>query len=121
MHRRRCQHVLLSLVAFPRRFFGPGDSLVIDPTGARVVTLVDSDCTTCDLYLVLLGGPGTAAEQLNRPLPSGAGIDSFSYAWDGRRVVYIADQEVAGKQELYAVDDSGWSLVPRLWLPITLK
>jgi formylglycine-generating enzyme required for sulfatase activity len=81
----------------------------ISPDSSRVVYRADQDATgVSELYSVAVAGPAGSAIKLNGTLTSGGAVlNDFSISPDGRRVVYRADQESDGVNELYSVPLSG--------------
>jgi Tol biopolymer transport system component len=67
-----------------------------------VVYLASALNSTPNLFLADADNPGSAV-QLNPTLAAGAVIDDFKVAPDQTRVFYVADQDVAGRSELYSV------------------
>ncbi len=80
----------------------------ISPDGQRVVYLADQALDTkVELYSVPIDA-GTGAVQLNAPMGDHADVGlpfgkPFEISPDGARVVYVADQEVDDRTEIYSV------------------
>ena len=68
----------------------------IDPTGSRAVFLSGPDLYRLD--------PAGSVTRLNAALPAGAAVLDFVLGPDGTRALYRADQEVAGRVDLYSVN-----------------
>ena len=69
----------------------------ISPDGAEVLHAVGGD-----LYRVPVTGPSSSSQRVNDPLPVSGYVHSWDVTSDAAVVVYIADQDVAGRFELYA-------------------
>jgi len=76
--------------------------LTISPDGSRVVYRAGG------LFSVPVGGG--SAVQLNPPLVEGGGVGNLRVSADSSTVVYVADQEVDGIEELYSVPIGGGSV-----------
>lgn len=86
----------------------------ITPDSRRVIFQApQEDVNVWELYSVPIQGPASAAVKLNPPLPPGGDVGFtefdavFLIAPDGSRVVYHADQETGGLNELYSVPVEG--------------
>jgi Tol biopolymer transport system component len=78
----------------------------ISPDSSRVVYLADQQVVgVFELFMVPTSGPATAAVKLNGQLAANGNVTKFSILPDSSRVVYKADQEVAGRVELFMADD----------------
>ena len=76
----------------------------ISPDSTRVVYIGSQDeAGLLELYSVPIGGPASAVVKLNRTLPEDADVWDFQISPDSQTVVYSADQDEAGKHEIYAV------------------
>lgn len=88
----------------------------LSPDGKHVIYLVKDrttkrcdDLTTgaCELYSVPIVGPATGGAKLNLPLVTGGKVHDFQISPDSKRVVYRADQQTDGVDELYSVAVNG--------------
>ena len=92
---------------------GDVKSFMISPDSSRVVYLADQERdTVIEVYSVPLVGPAEAGVKLNRDLVAGGSVkffppDAVQISPDSSRVVYIADQQINGQDELYSVPLSG--------------
>jgi Tol biopolymer transport system component len=91
---------------------GPGGGVNgvfrISPDNSRVIyNAIQEAATAFDLYSVPLGGPAAAGIKLNSPLVLNGGFAEFQISPDSSRLVYIADQDTVGVQELYSVPLTG--------------
>jgi Tol biopolymer transport system component len=79
---------------------------------SRIVYMAEQDIAFVnELYLVDLSAPGVTS-RLNKPLlPWSSGVSRFAVSPDGSRIVFSADQDLAGDLDLYLVDLS----VPGTW------
>ncbi len=76
----------------------------ISPDGQRVVYLVDNSFDKLqDLCSVPIGGPREDSTQLGQDLTADRIYKNFKITPDSLRVVYVADDVVKGKYELYSV------------------
>jgi Tol biopolymer transport system component len=81
-------------------------SFEISPDSSRVVYLADQQMEgVFELFMVPARGPSHAAVKLNGPLVENGRVRGFSILPDSSRVVYMADQEVAERVELFMADD----------------
>ncbi len=86
---------------------------MISPDSSRVVYLADQERdTVIEVYSVPLVGPAEAGVKLNRDLVDGGSVkffppDAVQISADSSRVVYMADQQINGQDELYSVPLSG--------------
>jgi len=93
--------------------------LLISPDSTRVVYRADQDTQTVgELYSVPIDGSG-APVKLNGPLVAGGEVGqpfvlSFAITADSSRVLYLADQEVNGRMELFSAPLDGSALPARL-------
>ena len=83
------------------------------PDSSRVIYFADQDTDEIlELYSVPIDGSAPPVK-LNGPLVSGGNVDTFALeiSQDSSRVVYLADQDVAGQNEVYSrlIDGSGTS------------
>ena len=88
------------------------NDLHISGDSTRVVYLADQDTDeVVELYSVPSGGG--AAVKLNGPLPTGGGVSSagLTFSPDSSRVLYRADQDTDGVDELYSVPSGGGAAV----------
>ena len=92
---------------------GGVDQLAISPDSTTVVYLADQETVSLyELYSVPIGG-GTSLKLSGVPVPPAQGVhlcpDSpcWKISADSARVVYRAEMEVLGKQELYSVPIGG--------------
>jgi hypothetical protein len=87
----------------------PQGAYLISPDSTRVVYKADQDTDNMyELYDVPIAGPASASVKLNRSLPPGSSVlDTFEISSDSTRVIYKADQDTAGKYELYSVPLTG--------------
>ena len=87
---------------------GHVDEFVLDPATERALYIADGDTAgTFELYSVPLSGG--AVVKLNPPLVAGGNVSSSGLQVDpsSKRAVYLADQEVAGREELFSVPAAG--------------
>lgn len=81
---------------------------LVSPDGTRLVYLADQDADQVyELFGVHL--PGGVPLELSGPLVRNGDVDTFNFAIsaDSRRVVYVADQEVDGRPDLYSAPIDG--------------
>jgi Tol biopolymer transport system component len=82
----------------------------ISPDSARVLYRADQvTAGQKELYSVPVAGPANLGVKLNGSLPDGADVVNFLISPDSSRVVYKADQETDGVNELYSVPILGGS------------
>jgi Tol biopolymer transport system component len=77
-----------------------------NPDGSKVLYVADQDVEGVgDLYLADIATPGSVTK-VNPPFVDGGDVTGTNYEFspDGATIVYIADQDVNGVNELYAVD-----------------
>lgn len=89
-----------------------GVPMKVSPDSSRVVYLADQDTDgVLELYSVPLAGG--AATKLNGPMVAGGDVvdGGFVISPDSTRVVYVADQEVDDRFELYSVPLAGGPVV----------
>jgi Tol biopolymer transport system component len=88
---------------------GDVSSFQISPDSSRVVYRADQDTDNVnDLYGVPIAGPASAGVKLNGVLASGGDVFSdYQISPDSSRVVYRADQDTDGVDELYSVPIAG--------------
>jgi Tol biopolymer transport system component len=80
----------------------------ISPDSRRVVYTADHQAAgVFELFSVPIEGPATDVIKLNGALPPGGMVSSFKISPDSGRVIYGADQEQAGRYELYSVPQGG--------------
>ncbi len=87
---------------------GDVNVFVLDPATKRALYLADQDTNeTVELYSVPFAGG--SAVKLNPPLVAGGNVFSNSLRVDPstKRAVYLADQEVNGRTELFSVPATG--------------
>jgi hypothetical protein len=83
----------------------------ISPDGSRVVYLGEQlTAGVAELFSVPLQGPVGSAVKINPTLVEGGQVRGFAILPDSSRILYLADQEAAGRRELYLADD-GLTLV----------
>lgn len=77
----------------------------VSPNGSFVVYLASQDSSAIELYQAPIEGGSTT--KLNAPLVDGGNVGGnnnvIRISPDSRQVLYVADQEVDGKDELYGV------------------
>jgi len=85
------------------------DRYRISPDGSTVVYQADQDVEdVSELYSVPAVGPASTNVRLNGPLASGGKVHTdYRISPDGSRVVYRADQQGNGVDELYSVPLAG--------------
>jgi Tol biopolymer transport system component len=123
-------------VAFTEQDATGGDELfAVDLAGGPVVPLAQaftfSDVLSSDgAWVVYVSGlegtdqlfavpsAGGLVRRLNSPLVERGRVRSFEITPDGSRVVYLADQEVAGRDELYGVPIDGGAPPVKLNPPV---
>src|SRR5690606_36232010 len=90
------------------------------PDSQRIAYCADQDTDdVLELYLVDLGAPGVAMK-LNAPLPDGGAVSTaYDFGPDGDFVVFLAEQDEDGDQELYRVDVATPGIVARLMGSLT--
>jgi Tol biopolymer transport system component len=92
---------------------GSVESLDISPNSSRVAYVADQDTDQVfELYSVPIGG-GTPVK-LNGPLVSGGDVEDLSgflFSPDSSRVLYIADEDTNGTDELFSVPSGGGASV----------
>jgi dipeptidyl aminopeptidase/acylaminoacyl peptidase len=80
----------------------------ISPDGIRVVYIADQHTDEVyELYSVPLNGPAGAEVKLNGALVIGGSVYYFRVSPDSSRVVYRADQDTTGVNEIYSVPLNG--------------
>jgi Tol biopolymer transport system component len=88
--------------------FASEPSFVISPDSRMVAFVTDKD--TDDIHeLYAMPITGTAPIKLNPPLVSGGDVNTgrFQFTPDGQYVIYLADQEVDNRAELFRVPVGG--------------
>ncbi len=75
--------------------------LRISADSERVIFLGDNAQRVTELFSVPL--TGGEISRLNTPLPFNADVDGFDISSDGKRIVYLADQDVFDELELFSV------------------
>lgn len=92
--------------------FGPGSpppfmvgpSYRISPNGTRVVYLADANVDQrYELFSVPIDGNARGSARLNGPLIPAGDVREFELSPDGARVIYLADQELDERLELFSV------------------
>lgn len=79
----------------------------ISPTGERVIFLANfSDLAKWQLWSARLDGTGGVV-RINGTLVAGGNVTQFAISPDGSQAVYIADQAVDGRLDLYSVPVEG--------------
>jgi Tol biopolymer transport system component len=83
-----------------------GQGFEISPDGSQVAYRADNANLPMGddvfrLWTVPISGPGDASVLRGATPVTGGDVHSFSYAPDGQHIVYIADQETDGVDELY--------------------
>ncbi|MEM8535191.1 MAG: Calx-beta domain-containing protein [Chloroflexota bacterium] len=84
--------------------------LQISADSRRVIYRADQDTDNMfELYSVPLAGPAAEGVKLNGPLVAGGEVDLYNYqiSGDSSYVMYLADQEVDNRDELYRVPLAG--------------
>jgi len=81
----------------------------ISPDSSRVVYLADQQTDEVfELYSVPLAGPASSGVKLNRALVAGGDVkDTFQVGPHSSRVVYLADQQIDERWELYSAPLNG--------------
>jgi Tol biopolymer transport system component len=80
----------------------------ISPDSSRVIYTADHQAVgVFELFSVPIAGPATDVIKLNGVLPPGGRVNSFKISPDSSRVIYGADQDQAGRYELYSVPQGG--------------
>ena len=99
--------------------FGDVQSYRVSPDGRYAVYVADQQTDEAfELYSVPLAG-GAAAVKLNSPLVAGGDVFfSFAISPDSQRVVYQADQQTDGVNELYSVPLAGGAAAVTLNSPL---
>ncbi len=83
-------------------------SFQISPDNGRVVYIADQDSNDVrELYSVPIGGPAASGTKLNGILTEGGAVSDYEISLDSSRVVYRADQQTDGVEELYGVPIGG--------------
>jgi Tol biopolymer transport system component len=79
------------------------------PDSSRVVYRMNRESSTViDLYSVPIDGPASSSVKLNQPLNGEKQVEpGFQISPDGSQVVYRADQNTAGKVQVYSVPIAG--------------
>ncbi|HEV7714526.1 MAG TPA: hypothetical protein VGO53_02955, partial [Steroidobacteraceae bacterium] len=78
---------------------------VVSPDGTKVVYRADQNADDVyELYLVDLASPGVSTKLSANLVTDGWVRSDFAFNFDGTRVVYRADQDLAGRTDLYLVD-----------------
>lgn len=94
----------------------------INRVGSRLLYSTVVGAAPRELYSVPVSGPAAASVKLNGPLVAGGSVSgmphTLAYAARGRVALYIADAEVPGKDELFAVADVPG---PETFLPMLLR
>jgi hypothetical protein len=73
-----------------------------------VVYKADQDTNNVrELYSVPIGGPAASGTKLNGILTEGGAVSDYEISLDSSRVVYRADQQTDGVEELYGVPIGG--------------
>jgi Tol biopolymer transport system component len=94
------------LLSTPFPLHGELLTFEFSPDSKRIVYLANQLVEEAfELFMVPAGGPSAAAVKLNGNLPPGGNVSSFSILPDSSRVVYQADQEAAGRMELFLADN----------------
>ncbi len=78
---------------------------LISPDSSRVV--YQQSVNVFEIYSVPLGGPATAGIKLNKIPVLNAVLSNFKISPDSTQLVYLADQDTVGVQELYSVPLTG--------------
>jgi hypothetical protein len=101
-------------LSFPGRFGTSRDvmNFLLSPNGRQVLYQVEYTDTVPQsdkiyhIHSVPVEGPRTASVRLNGPLVEGGDVsNSYGFAPDSCHVVYIADQDIDGENELYVSYD----------------
>jgi hypothetical protein len=98
---------------------GSGSTYKVNPQGARVVYPALDAAGAYALFDVSSAGPAAERVQISGAMTPGGSVvpgqNGYDFSPDNRVVVYMADAEVQGKVELWAVGDAWWST--QLFLP----
>ena len=78
------------------------DHIRISADGAHAVYMSDRNTDVIELYSAPLDG-SAGPVKLSGTLVTGGDVQNFELSPDGARVVYLADQELNGREELYSV------------------
>ncbi len=86
------------------------DRAMLSPGGDRLLFVSDDDITNArELYLIDLTAPALRAFKVNPPFTDNAhDVGGARWSPDGRRIIYTADQDTEGQDELYVVDADGF-------------
>ncbi|NOT29218.1 MAG: hypothetical protein HOP15_02085 [Planctomycetes bacterium] len=101
------------LVAAPSSL--PGD-LLVGAGGTLVYRAVPDGAIRPELFRQQADGSGRP-KNMNAPLVPGASVHAFALSPDGARVLYVADQEVLDRREVYSVPIDGSAAPVCLSLP----
>lgn len=90
---------------------GSVSAFQISPSNGYVVYLANQeDSQVNELYRTTLTNDVASPVKLNPPLALGGDVSEFSISADGQFIVYLADQDVNDRLELYSVETSGTAL-----------
>lgn len=87
----------------------------VSESAGRVIYAASRDVLRTDLFSLPLGGGDPA--QLNTPSGVSGSVEAFYLSPAGQRVIYVADQDIAEKPELFSVSVEGGDLV-KLNIPV---
>ncbi|MDX1964274.1 MAG: hypothetical protein SFX18_14060 [Pirellulales bacterium] len=88
------------------------NGLQFSPDGSRVLYLADQTTDDVDEIFIVPSTGGTAIK-LNGPLVANGDVNflGFQFSPDGSRVLYLADQETGGVDEIFSVPSAGGEAV----------
>jgi Tol biopolymer transport system component len=91
------------------------------PDSTRVAYCADQDTDeVLELYTVALNAPGQSVK-VNPPLVAGGKVTSgYDFSPDSSFIVYAAEQDVAGRIDLYRVDVAAPGIASKLNAPLTM-
>jgi hypothetical protein len=95
---------------------GDVQSFQIAPNSQGVVFRADGLTNDIsELFLVPTGGPWTSAVRLSAPMANANGdVGFYGFSPDSRSVIYVADADTNGINELYVVEDAQLQFLPLL-------
>ena len=93
---------------------GDVGSFRITPDSQFVIFRADGLTNNQDeLFIIPIGGPWTSVRRISGPMVNPSGdVIAYLISPDGKKVIYIADADTDGQNELYVVEDLELQFLP---------
>lgn len=96
----------LTSITMPQIISGDVPAPIAAANGSKII-FRQNPTLDAEMHIYAADADGSNVLRMTKNFPSGAGtLRSFSVTADGAKVVYIADQDTTGKEELYISDTS---------------